>query len=520
MTIMDKDDSIWNNKSNNKSNKKSNDKKLTKKKATKIKKKHPYFYKMISFLLIVMTIIMVCVVIYHEIFTIFYLIPLILIIGLILFVNAYLLNKNNLRNWVKNIFAFFSIIFIVLDLLMIFYGTSTLKFLSNITDTGYRVETFGIYSLDDSNINSIKDLNDKNIFYLDHEDDKSIREAISKIKKKKNINVDYKENVEKLINSLMTQKSDAIVMETSYEEIVRDEFPDYYKRLKRIDTIDIVSTVTTIQSDVDITQDSFVIYLSGIDTNGNIQSKSRSDVNLLLAVNPKTKNIVLINTPRDYYVTLHSKKKKDKLTHAGIYGVEESVHTLEDLYDTDIDYYARINFTSFIKMVNALDGIKVDVPLSFCEQDSERNFDAKKMICLNKGYQSLNGEQALALARHRKSFALGDVKRGENQMMILEAIINKAMSPKVIIKYTSIINALEGRVSTNMTTNEMIRFTKKQIGKDTNWKFVKINAEGTNSSGVCYSTSVKSYVMAPKEESVNKIKDALDRLFADEDVIV
>lgn len=507
MTIMDKDDSILDSK-----------KKVNKKKAVK---KHTLFYKILSFILIIITLVMLGLLIINDIFSIGYLIPIVLIVLLIIFVNSFILNKNHLRKWVKNIFSIFSILIIILDLLMIFFGTSTLRFLSNITDTGYRVESFGVYVLKTSDYDNIKDLNKKSIKYLDHEDDTAIREAIAKIRKKVNIDVDYDANIENLLNSLINKDVDAILVDISYDELIMEDFNNIYKNMKLIDTIDIVSNIDTLESDADITKDPFVIYLSGIDTKGNVQSKARSDVNLLLAVNPETKNILMINTPRDYYVTLNSKKKKDKLTHAGIYGVEESLHTLEDLYDTNIDYYARINFTSFVSIVDAIDGIKVNVPKSFCEQNSNRSFAKKDLICLNKGYQTLNGEQALALARHRKTLATGDVARGENQMMVLQAIINKALSPKILSKYDRLISALEGKVSTNMTTNEMIRFATKQKNKNNDWKFSSLSAKGRNSSAVCFSTgSSKSYVMEPDVESLNIIRKSLDNLFEGKDEIV
>ncbi len=512
MTIMDKDDSILQNKNKTK---KTNNKKVKK------VNKHPLFYKILSFVLIIITLIMLGIIIYNDILPLGYLIPIVLVVVLIIFLISYILNKKHLRNWVKNIFSFIGILIITVDLLMMFFGTSTLRFLSNITDTGYRVETFGVYVLKTSKYDNIKDLDHKSIKYLDHEDDTSIREAVSKVRKKIDIDVDYDENIENLLNSLVDGEVDAILVDISYDELVMEEFNSIYSKMNLVYTVDIISNIDTLESDVDITKDPFVIYLSGIDTKGNVQSKARSDVNLLLAVNPQTQNVLIVNTPRDYYVTLNSKKRKDKLTHAGIYGVEESLHTLEDLYDTDIDYYARINFTSFISIVDAIGGIKVEVPKSFCEQDSNRSFAKKDLICLNKGYQTLNGEQALALARHRKTFATGDIARGENQMMVLKAIMNKALSPKILGKYDRIISALEGKVSTNMTTKEMIKFASKQKNKDNYWKFSSINAKGTNSSAVCFSTgSSKSYVMEPDQENLNKIKKSLDNLFEGKENIV
>lgn len=510
MTIMDKEDKdlISN----------------TKKKKIKVKKnkKQPIlFYKILSFILIILSVVTVGYVIYQEIFSLFYMIPLIIVVIIILFIITYILNKNRLRAWVKNIFSLFAILFIIFDVMMLFFGTSTLKFLSTITDTGYRVETFGVYVLSDSKYDSLDDLEDKSIYYLNHEDDKNIRKALSNIEKEIDIDSDYSDTVNELINSLIDEEVEAILLDTSYESILQEEYNDKYNKIKLIEEIDIVDMVNTIKSDVDITKDPFIVYVSGIDTSGNVASKARSDVNILIAVNPETKNILMINTPRDYYITLSSKGKKDKLTHAGLYGIEESLNSLALLYDADIDYYARVNFTSFIKMVDALDGVSVDVPIKFCEQDSKRSKAKEDLICLNKGVQTLDGEEALALARHRHTLATGDRGRGQNQMLILEAVINKALSPKIITKYSSLISALQGRVTTNMTTNEMYKFAKKQVKNTRDWKFTSMSANGIDSSGVCYSAgSGKAYVMEPDKESVEDIKLAIDNLFDDKENIM
>lgn len=535
MTIMDKEDEnlIKSSKKNKKvkknklkENKKAKENKVVKvneraDKNVKKKKKHILFYKILSFLMIILTVVTLGHMIVEEIFPIFYSI-LIAIGGISLtLILAFVLNKRNLRNWIKNIFSFFAIILIIFEILMLLFGTTTLKFLSNLTDTGYRVETFGVYVLNDSSYQSLDELKGKRLNYLKSDADKNIKEALKKIKKQVHLEVDFKDTAKSLVDELVNSKVDAILMEKSYESILEEEYNQDFKRLRLIEEIDIVDVVTTIQSDVDITKNPFVVYVSGIDTSGNVASKARSDVNILIGVNPTTNNILMVNTPRDYYVTLHSKKKKDKLTHAGLYGVEESLNSLSDLYDVDIDYYARINFTSFVKIVDALDGVKVNVPIKFCEQNSKRSKIERDKICLNKGMQTLNGEQALALARHRHTLPTGDRGRGENQMLILEAIMNKAMSPKVVTKYSSLISALQGRVTTNMTTNEMYRFAKKQINNTSSWNYYSISATGTDSSGVCYATgSGRAYVMEPNMDSVYEVRDAFDRLFDGEEEIL
>lgn len=538
MTIMDKEDELLvstNAKKRHKKTKKTSTPKKQKdnerrktldnneKKSNKQtkKKQNVLMFKIISFLLIVLTVITISHILIEEIFSLFYMVPIAIVSLAIVLIISFVLNKKNLRRWIKRVFSLFAILIMIFEILMLLFGTKTLKFLSSITDTGYRVESFGVYVLDSSSIKDIKELDNKSIYYLNHDDNKNIKEALKKLDKEIDFKENSKDNASSLVDELINKSADAILMDTSYEVLLEEEYGEKYKQIRLIETIDIVDVVDTIKSDVDITKEPFVVYISGIDTSGNVASKARSDVNMLVAVNPTTKNILMVNTPRDYYVTLNGKNKKDKLTHAGLYGVEESVGTLSKLYDTDIDYYVRINFTSFVRIVDELGGIKVNVPLHFCEQNSKRSKAPNDLICLNKGVQNLNGEQALALARHRKTLPTGDRGRGENQMLVLESIINKAMSPKIISKYSSLIDALKGRISTNMTSNEIIKFAKKQVNNLDAWEYTALSAKGNDSSGICYATGAgRAYVMEQDETSVNEIKTALDRLFAGEKDIV
>lgn len=494
-----------------------NKKDIKKKKNTK-KKKSQIKYKIMSFLLIIFTVSMFGIIVYHGLLSLYTLLPIIVVSLVVVFFIAFILNKRRLRAWIKNIFFLFSLIIIFFEIIMMLYGAKTLKFLTEVTDTGYRVETYGVYVIND-NYQKLNSLDGKTITYLNHEDDKNIREALGKIEKKIKVNNDYEDTFEELINVLKEGETDAILVERAYEDLMRDEFADIYKKMDLIEEVDIVDKVDTIKSSKDITKDPFILYISGTDTSGNILSKCRSDVNILVAINPKTHNILFLNTPRDFYVTLASKGKPDKLTHAGLYGVEESLNTLAGLYGVEVDYFVRVNFTSFLKIVNALGGIKVNVPKNFCEQNSDRSFAKGDLICLNKGVQTLNGEQALALARHRKT--IGDRKRGENQMMVLEAIMNKAMSPKILTKYDSLIAALEGRVSTNMTTNEMYKFSKRQLKNGANWNFSSISVTGKDSSAKAYSTgNLRVSIIDPDLESVEKAKTALNNLLSGkEDVL-
>ncbi len=482
------------------------------KRKKKKKKQHNIAYKILSFLLIVITILTLGTIIFKELLPISYLIPLIIIMLVVIYAITYILNKRKLKSWIKNIFSLLAILLIILEACILFFGTKTLQFLSNLADTGYRVESYGVYVLDTSSYKEIKDLHDKTITYLNIGDLDNINEVLGKIKKEININTEHKDMLGDLLTSLTDGSTDAILLESSYEAIIKDEFEEYYDKIRLIKSYETVDIVDVQKSEKDVTKDPFLVYISGIDTSGNVASKARSDVNILMAINPNTHQVLMINTPRDYYVTLATKGKKDKLTHAGIYGIEESVKTLTNLYGKEIDYYARINFTSFVKIIDALGGIKVNVPKSFCEQNSKRSFKPGDLICLSPGLQQLNGEQALALSRHRKT--IGDRARGRNQMLVLEATINKAISPKIITKYNSILNSLSGRVVTNMTSDEMVRFIKRQMEDGINWDFSTISANGLNASRECYAVgNLKASVIEPYEDTIKAVKLALDNLY-------
>lgn len=253
-------------------------------------------------------------------------------------------------------------------------------------------------------------------------------------------------------------------------------------------------------------EEPFNVYISGIDVSGSITTTSRSDVNIIMTVNSNTKKILLTTTPRDYYVQIPgvSGEAKDKLTHAGIYGVDASMRTLGQLYGIDIKYYARVNFTSLITIVDALGGVDVN---------SEYAFDAGR-YSFKKGMNHLNGNAALAFSRERYSFSAGDNQRGKNQEAVLTAILNKAMSPAILKNANEIIAKVGGSVETNMTDKEMAKFINMQLSDNAAWSIESVAASGSGDMLPCYSSgSQPLYVMHPNldvvEEISNKMQEVL-----------
>lgn len=239
----------------------------------------------------------------------------------------------------------------------------------------------------------------------------------------------------------------------------------------------------------------FSVYISGIDSrSSNMIAKSRSDVNIIATVNTETKQVLLVSTPRDFYVPLPiSNGQPDKLTHAGIYGVDCSIGTLEMLYETDIDYYFRVNFTGFENIIDALDGVDVYSDYTFSSQGYQ----------FYEGENHLYGEKALVFARTRKAFAAGDRQRGKNQMAVIEAVIDKAMSPALLSNYSSILESVSGSFETTIPYDLIAEVVRDQLDKGGEWNIVSMSADGTGASKRPYSMSVNAYVMVPNYDTVN-----------------
>ena len=336
---------------------------------------------------------------------------------------------------------------------------------------------------------------------------KDAREQLEKKVKTKNI--DY-EDQEKLANDLLVENVDAIFISESNKTNLDEEVDGFKDQTKVIETITVKQKSKNIVKKVKVTKQSFNIFVSGIDTYGKISSVSRSDVNMIVTVNPETHTILLTSIPRDYYVQLHGTTgNKDKLTHAGIYGVDKSVTTVEDLFDIDINYYVKVNFSTLINVVDIIGGIDIN---------SDKAFNAwtNRSVWVKKGWNHFNGKQALAYARERYSYQEGDRHRIRNQQDVITAIMNKMLTSKTLIsKYDSLLNTLEGSFQTNMNMGDLTSLIKKQIDEMPKWEIISQSVNGTDSSNITYSyPGQKLYVMEPDlskvEKASVKIKEVLD----------
>ena len=265
-----------------------------------------------------------------------------------------------------------------------------------------------------------------------------------------------------------------------------------------------------------ITKEPFVVYLSGVDNRGELTEKARSDVNILAVVNPSTKRVALINTPRDYYVDLAGTNSKDKLTHAGLYGVETSMATLGNLYGVNVDQYLRINFAGFISIIDAVGGVDVYSDQAFTSVGSPGYYDPTTFA---EGWNHLDGKSALAFARERHAFKTGDIQRGINQMKVIDAMAEKLKSPALLMSFSKLMDAMADCFVTSLSQEQISALVRMQLSDLSSWDIQSYGVTGTGAKSTkCYSAKGQSlYVMKPDENSVNEAKALIAAVLGGED---
>lgn len=354
-------------------------------------------------------------------------------------------------------------------------------------------------------------------------DEERSRQAVESIEAEVGsaISVNEYAGARELVEAFFSGESDALILNSAYANLLEDleGYEDFYSRVRILHEVK-SSAWSSILDDMegffqtekdDITGESFVIYISGSDTRDKQLSTSRSDVNILAVVNPQTKQVLLLNTPRDYYVPnpASGTGAMDKLTHCGIYGIECSMQALGDLYGVEVDYYAQINFTGFETLIDAIGGITVWSDVSFPTVDG-RYFEA--------GELHLDGAEALAFARERKNLPGGDNARGQNQMKVIRAAIDKMTSGSTILSgYSGIMESLEGMFATSMTADEISALVKMQLKDMSQWNIQSYAVTGAGGNEITYSMpGTKLYVMYQDQTLVSYGAYLVDRVIAGE----
>lgn len=311
--------------------------------------------------------------------------------------------------------------------------------------------------------------------------------------------------------ALLDGSVQAMIYNEGFIGILDEVYGGFSNQTKVIARYDIESEVeSAVQgkaAGVNVKTGAFSMYISGIDVYGSVSTKSRSDVNIVATVNPETKQILLTNTPRDYFIPIPgvSGESRDKLTHAGIYGVDKSMGALENLYDVEIPFYTRVNFTSLIMMIDLIGGVDVNSEYAFTSDGA-----GGAVITVKKGMNHFNGEEALAFARERHSLPDGDNDRGKNQMAVIKAMFQKMISPEMLMKAPSLLNKVSDSVDMNMSMAQIQELIQHQLDEGGTWTIKSVAAEGTGDNQHCYSMpGVTVYVTQPDEASVENIKNLM-----------
>lgn len=405
------------------------------------------------------------------------------------------------------------IIFITVCITVGAYGIGMMTgAIGKITDGNSKVDTMVVAVLADDKAQDIADACDYT-FGVQYEMNKAdVKDTISHINEELGVKIKTKEfkNLSEQAKALHNGEVEAIIYNEGYKEILEDEFKGHSDKVRIIYHYNIKTKLDDISSDVKVKTEPFSVYVSGIDVYGGIEKNSRSDVNIIATVNPKTRQILLVTTPRDYYVEIPgiSNGKKDKLTHAGIYGVDASIKTLSELYDTEIPFYARVNFTSLISIVDELGGVDVMSDYAF-----RTGKESGAVVRVEKGLNHFNGKEALAFSRERHNLPDGDNQRGKNQQAVLTAMIKKMLSPTMLLKANTIISKVSDGVETNMSQGQLQTLIKMQLNQGGAWSIKSVAAEGTGDKQRCYSSgATRLYVCQPDEESVAEIKELINQV--------
>ena len=475
---------------------------MSKQSKSKRKKKINIISIIIFILFLLTTIGIFGVVISLGILPMKYLIILLVIVGLIYFgIGKTILNKK-IRSWVKIVLDIICIIGIVLLIFAFYYLNSTLHFMDRIKADKYQTENYYVLVEKDSKYEELSDIDTLGIYKSTTEEYKN---ALGKVEDEVKLEETEYDNYIALSESLFNKDVDAILISASYKEIVNELVEGFNDKVRILYTIEIKLENGVEASDKNTSKEPFNVYISGIDVYGDITMVSRSDVNMIATVNPKTNKILLTSIPRDYYVQLHGTTgSKDKLTHAGMYGVNMSINTIEDLLDIEIDYYVRVNFTTLISLVDAIGGIDVYSDAAFTAWTDRSCY-------YQVGMMHLDGKCALAFARERMAYLEGDRHRVQNQQDVIQAIAKKTLSSKTLItRYTDILESVGNSFQTNFPENDIYAVINRQLDKMPNWSFDTYSLNGFDSENATYTFGNQQlYVMEPDMSTVNMAKQKI-----------
>ena len=462
--------------------------------------------KILAVIQIILSVVFMAVLLMINILPIKY---LLIVFGLLMFLDVFSLASQYTRS-AHVVGKIDCVLMSVLLLLGNIYLIRTNATLFSITNNEYKVDRIAIAVLKDNPAQTLSDAVDYTFGVQEISGSDKVGQAISEAEEEagQELSCDNYSDPFVMVQDLYNGYVQAIIYNTAYNDSLVETYPTFMEDIRELKHIEIKTKVESVSGDKkNVTKEPFTVFISGIDTEGSIATTSRSDVNMLVTVNPTTKQILMTSIPRDYYVTLPgiSDGYYDKLTHAGLYGVECSMDTLSELFGINIDYYARVNFTTLRDMVNALGGVDLDSRYEFTTISGEyfvqgMNYD-------------VDGSAALAFARERYNLPGGDNDRVINQQIVLKAIINKCISPAILTGYMGIMDSLSDSFETSLSQSQISSLVRMQLDDGASWDIKSSRVVGTGDENYCYSSGdALLYVMVPDYASVENVAGLINKM--------
>ena len=380
------------------------------------------------------------------------------------------------------------------------------NFIDKVSDAVGQKYVISVIALKDSDINK-KSLDGKKFGVCYEKDSKTLTTALADMEDEigQQEYTKYDTYIQ-LADALYNREVDCIVVGEQFRSQLQVNHENFDNETKIITSYSYDAKLEVTTKKTDVTEKPFSVYVTGIDVYGSLNTVSRSDVNLIVTVNPKTKQILMTSIPRDCEINLHSNGELDKLTHTGNYGTAETINTIQDLLDMEINYFVRTNFSGMTNIVDALGGITVE---------SDEEFDTLHgNYHIVKGLNEMDGDMALCFVRERKRLKAGDFARGRNQQKVLSALIDKALSPKIITNFDRILTALEGTFETDMTSDEIRSLLNMQLDDMADWNIINFQIVGEYYD--CYETysmyGTKSDVMKPFNSHIKRVRKLINKV--------
>ena len=427
----------------------------------------------------------------------------ILLIGLLIIylIYGYLSFKKNIRGIGNIIFLILLLILSLGELVFMSYANSSIRTINEVTTVNDGLKTEMSYIVrKDSPYKSLEDIKDLNLSIAETEEKETIEEVLKKYKDENNSDLEVSKYIDylSLAKSLLRGREEVMLLNEGFRSLIEESEQGFSENTRKLGSVLVENRQEEKKEKEKVAQDeSFNVYISGIDTYGSLSNVSRSDVNLVVSVNPVRGKVLITTIPRDSYVNIPD-KGMDKLTHAGLFGVDSSIETIENLFDIKIDYYGKVNFTTLTELIDVLGGIDVESPRAFTAQGY--NFV--------KGTNHLDGDMALAFARDRYHQAEGDFDRGKNHTRIIEAIIRKMLRPEILLNFGDISQVALKSVNTDMPYEKMIELVNKQIDTGKKWTIESqaLSGSGTMDQKSALMPDAKLYMMVPSDESVKEVE--------------